>query len=216
MVAVQGPDFWPTPFTYIHTYPTSCSSCFYTPQVTRTASHSVRARVSTTRCICSASSLSLDFTAVGSNPYVYSKTNRAALGLVPRTFITNTCGHMTILMRFDFTISNNRFPSTCGPAGILGDSHTSHILPARGSDRDYLNFLRTCLSWLLEDISLNLRLHMWFQEDGAPLHPTVVKCVNGVWKSSWTLKWSQTWSSNFLARTLTWLESSQLLSWGIF
>jgi hypothetical protein len=45
-----------------------------------------------------------------------------------------------------------------------------HISPAGVSGCDYLNFVRTHLSALLEDVSFNTHLHVWFQHDGVPTH----------------------------------------------
>jgi hypothetical protein len=94
-----------------------------------------------------------------------------------RTGIANI--HMTIIMRLDFTISHDSFPSTCGWRLHRKLSHFAHL-----SGRDYLHFLRTCLRWLFEDtsMSLNLRLHVWLQQGGAPLYHTEVRCVNGTLK----------------------------------
>jgi hypothetical protein len=42
------------------------------------------------------------------------------------------------------------------------------ILLAEVNGHDYLNFLRTHLSGLLEDAFFSMLLHMWFQHNGAP------------------------------------------------
>jgi hypothetical protein len=52
---------------------------------------------------------------------------------------------------------------------ILGDCLISpHILPARDSGCNYLNFVGTHLSGLLETVSLIMRLHAWCQRNSAP------------------------------------------------
>jgi hypothetical protein len=53
-----------------------------------------------------------------------------------------------------------------------------HILPARVSGRNSLQFLWTHLSGLLEDVSFSMHLHIWFQHDGGPLH---FSCEVGQW-----------------------------------
>jgi hypothetical protein len=62
-------------------------------------------------------------------------------------------------------------------AAILGDCLVGpHILPPHVSGSDNLDFLRTYLRGLLENVSFNTRVHMWVQHNGAP-PLTAVKCV---------------------------------------
>jgi hypothetical protein len=54
-------------------------------------------------------------------------------------------------------------------SGSLGDGlRGPHILQATVSGCYYLNFLRTQLSGLLDAVSFNTPLHMWFKNNGVP------------------------------------------------
>lgn len=92
--------------------------------------------------------------------------NHAALELGSPAFTTNTYDQMKILtirywhQEWQFSINPQ--------AEILDCFKARHVLRAHSSGHDYLNFLQTHLNWLLEDLSLNMFLHMWFQNDGAP------------------------------------------------
>jgi hypothetical protein len=67
---------------------------------------------------------------------------------------------------------------------------------------DYINFLWTHLSGLVEDVPLSMHVLMWFQHNGSPpLYRYEVSVA--VQKCSWMLNWSWTWSSSFLAYSLT-------------
>jgi hypothetical protein len=56
-------------------------------------------------------------------------------------------------------------------AGIVGDHLLGpHMLPARLTGNDYLQFLREELPVMLNDVPLTVRQKMWFQHDGAPAH----------------------------------------------
>jgi hypothetical protein len=51
----------------------------------------------------------------------------------------------------------------------------------------YVDFLRTVLPTLLEDIPLDIRVNMWYQQDGAPPHRTnaVVRHLNLTFNNKW-------------------------------
>ncbi|XP_011864749.1 PREDICTED: uncharacterized protein LOC105560328 [Vollenhovia emeryi] len=56
-------------------------------------------------------------------------------------------------------------------AGIVGGSLIGpYVLPDRIGGAQYLQFLQDTLHTLLEDVPLNTRQHMWYQQDGAPAH----------------------------------------------
>jgi hypothetical protein len=56
-------------------------------------------------------------------------------------------------------------------AGIVGDHHLDpHVLPARLTGNDYLQFLREELPVMLQDVPLTVWQKMWFQHDEAPAH----------------------------------------------
>jgi hypothetical protein len=85
-------------------------------------------------------------------------------------------------------------------AGILGGCLISpHILPARISGRDYLNFLWTHVNGLLADVSFKMPLHTWFQHDGAPPHYNR--------ELSWALDWPRTLQFHGLQARLAWIIS---------
>lgn len=55
--------------------------------------------------------------------------------------------------------------------GILGDHILGpYELPSNLNSDAYLNFLQNGLTNLLDDVPLNLRLNMYFMQDGAPAH----------------------------------------------
>jgi hypothetical protein len=53
--------------------------------------------------------------------------------------------------------------------------------------RQYLNFLTNELPRLLEDISLDTREHMFFQQDGAPAHNAIIvrQKLNEMFPNRW-------------------------------
>lgn len=56
-------------------------------------------------------------------------------------------------------------------AGVLGNCLIApHISVILVSNCHHLNFLSTCLSGLLEDMTFSMHLHMWFQHIGALPH----------------------------------------------
>lgn len=56
-------------------------------------------------------------------------------------------------------------------AGIVGEHIIGpHILPQTLNARNYLEFLQQDFVNLMEDVPLNVRHNMWFQQDGAPAH----------------------------------------------
>jgi hypothetical protein len=82
------------------------------------------------------------------------------------------------------------------------------IIPAQISARDYLNFLRTILNGILEDVPIksSYMISIWRSS-------TILQyCSESVAlrKLSWTLYWSRTLSSNSLTCRITWLQSSLL------
>jgi hypothetical protein len=121
---------------------------------------------STTRCTYNTCILSMEFAKVGCSPYVYTKgsyiwTDHTSLGPRSPTFAAITCGRLKILMRFHLTISNGIIPPTYA-LEISGDYFSGpHTLPARVSGCDYLNFLRTHLSGILEDVPFNMSSHVF-------------------------------------------------------
>lgn len=55
--------------------------------------------------------------------------------------------------------------------GVVGDCLIGpYFLPARLNGQEYLNFLEEHLVDLLEDVPIDVRLHMWLMHDGAPAH----------------------------------------------
>jgi hypothetical protein len=73
--------------------------------------------------------------------------------------------HETVSRHFQHTFSVNVW------LGVLGDNFIGpFFLPNRLTGEAYLHFLRTTLPTLLEDISLENRLDVWFMHDGAPPH----------------------------------------------
>ena len=57
--------------------------------------------------------------------------------------------------------------------GILGDDLIGpYLLPPNLNGHIFLTFLQETLPEPLEDVSIVLRLQMWFQQDGAPAHFT--------------------------------------------
>jgi hypothetical protein len=81
------------------------------------------------------------------------------------------CGQMKLFMWFNLTISSNSVLSIYSlefwvTALFVGP----HILLAQVSGCVYFNFHWTSLEGLLEDVSLDMHLHMWFQHDIAPPH----------------------------------------------
>ena len=56
-------------------------------------------------------------------------------------------------------------------AGMIGDQLIGPVvLPNRLNAHEYLNFLQNNLGILLEDVPLNARQNMYYQNDGAPAH----------------------------------------------
>jgi hypothetical protein len=89
----------------------------------------------------------------------YSRANRASLGLVSPTFTPNMCGQMITLMPFDLTINSDSFLSTCGPECLVTASqvlafYQQELVAA------VTYFLRTNLSGILEDVSVNTCLRV--------------------------------------------------------
>jgi hypothetical protein len=62
---------------------------------------------------------------------------------------------MKIVMQFSLTISSDSFSSACG-LEFLGDCHIGPPI------------LLAQISGLLEGMSFNMRLHIWFQHNSAP------------------------------------------------
>ena len=73
-------------------------------------------------------------------------------------------------------------------AGIIGDHILGpFFLPARLTGEAYLNFLENDLPILLEDVALNVRRNMWYQQDGAGPHfANIVKdFLNNTYAGRW-------------------------------
>lgn len=73
-------------------------------------------------------------------------------------------------------------------AGIIGDRLLGPVfLPNILNGDNYLNFLRDDLPELLEDLSLDIRQHLYFMHDGAPAHyrVTVREFLNETIPNRW-------------------------------
>ena len=73
-------------------------------------------------------------------------------------------------------------------AGIIGEQILDpFFLPARLPGEAYLNFLENDLPILLEDVALNVRRNMWYQQDGAGPHfANIVKdFLNNFYAGRW-------------------------------
>jgi hypothetical protein len=125
----------------------------------------------------------------------------ASLGVGLLIFTRSMCGQMTIL---NAILSQNQQPQPSINLWlrILGEYlRDPHILPAGISGCDYLKFILTQLSGLLEDVSCKTNttvlytLQYWSASMAAQ-------------KLSWTSDWFRTWSFSFLASMLTSLQTS--------
>jgi hypothetical protein len=71
---------------------------------------------------------------------------------------------MKVLTRYHLAVSNESFPSTCGLE--FGNCLIDHrVLLERVSGNDYLNFLGTHLSVILEDVPFSTCLHIRFEPE---------------------------------------------------
>jgi hypothetical protein len=89
------------------------------------------------------------------------------------------------------------------------------ILLAQVNGHDYLNFLRTQLSGLLEDAFLSMFFHMWFQHNCAPPQCSC-DVLQRLSKNYEDAELIVEMSASFLACMLICLEFSWFLSVGIF
>lgn len=73
-------------------------------------------------------------------------------------------------------------------AGIIGNHVIGpYLFQGSLTGIRYLNFLQNDLPVLLEDLNLNIRARMWFQQDGAPAHTfgRAVNHLNNVFRNRW-------------------------------
>jgi hypothetical protein len=72
--------------------------------------------------------------------------------------------------------------------GIVGEHIIGpHFFEATLTGAIYADFLRNILPTLLENIPLEIRIHSWYQQDGAPAHRTR-NCINLI-NYKYPLKW---------------------------
>ena len=72
----------------------------------------------------------------------------------------------------------------------------------------YANFLREDLPGLVEDVPLDVRRNMWFQQDGAPPHNSIL--ARQVLRTVYSHEWIGCGS------TVSWLPRSSNLLWTFF
>jgi hypothetical protein len=97
----------------------------------------------------------------------YSWTNHASLGLgIHKEYVwldENPCVIQSHHLQQQFSINLS--------AGILGDYLTSpHIIQSQADSHNYFHFLQTHLNGLMENVSYNNNLHVWFKHDDAQSH----------------------------------------------